>query len=121
MWNGITALAFILLRNYIPLIFTSDPQVVEMAARFLVFVAIFQISDSLQAVSVGILRGMQDVKSIMLIAFVSYIVISLPAGYLLAFETEVGASGLWLGLTIGLGIAAVLLNARYRRQMRRNN
>ncbi len=120
MWNGIAALAFITLRHYIPLIFTSDPQVVEMASQFLVFVAIFQISDGLQANSVGILRGIQDVKSIMLIAFISYILISLPAGYLLAFETEIGASGLWLGLTIGLGIAAILLNARYRKQMRRN-
>ncbi len=121
MWNGITALLFITLRNYIPLIFTSDPQVVKIASNFLVFVAIFQISDGLQANSVGILRGIQDVKSIMLIAFISYIVINLPVGYLLAFETEVGASGLWLGLTLGLGVAAVALNARYRRQMRRNS
>ncbi len=121
MWNGITALLFITLRNYIPLIFTSDAQVVEMSAHFLIFVAIFQISDGLQANSVGILRGIQDVKSIMLIAFISYIVVSLPAGYLLAFETAVGPSGLWIGLIIGLGLAAVLLNARYRKQMRRNN
>jgi MATE family multidrug resistance protein len=121
MWNGITALLFITLRNYIPQIFTSDPQVIEMASNFLIFVAIFQISDGLQANSIGILRGIQDVKSIMVIAFISYILICLPVGYLLAFKTSVGPSGLWLGLTIGLGLAAILLNSRYRKQLKIDN
>ena len=120
MWNAVTALLFISLRRYIPMLFTSDPEVIEMAARFLVFVAVFQISDGLQASSVAILRGIQDVKSIMWISFISYIVISLPIGYCLAFGTEVGASGLWMGLIIGLAVAAVLYNARYRKQMKRS-
>ena len=50
----------------------------------------------------------------------AYIVISLPIGYCLAFGTEVGASGLWMGLIIGLAVAAVLYNARYRKQMKRS-
>lgn len=119
MWNAVTALLFITLRNYIPMVFTSDSEVIDMAARFMVFVAIFQISDGLQANSVAILRGIQDVKSIMWISFISYIVVSLPAGYLLAFKTEVGPSGLWIGLIIGLALAAVLYNARYRKQVKR--
>ena len=119
LWNAVTALLFISLRDYIPMLFTSDPQVIDMAAHFLVFVAVFQISDGLQANSVAILRGIQDVKSIMWISFVSYIVISLPVGYVLAFGSGLGPSGLWVGLIVGLGIAAVLYNARYRKQMRR--
>lgn len=119
MWNVITALLFVSLRHQIPLLFTSDPEVVEMAAHFLVFVAIFQVSDGLQANSVAILRGIQDVKSIMRISFISYLLLALPIGYLLTFHTPIGASGLWMGLIIGLAIAAILYNTRYRMQVRR--
>ncbi len=117
LWNAVTALLFISLRNVIPLIFTSDPEVVRTAAHFLVFVSIFQISDGLQANSVAILRGIQDVKSIMVISFISYIVIALPVSYLLSFCTPVGASGIWIGLIAGLSIAALLYNTRFRRQL----
>lgn len=118
MWNVVTALLFISLRRYIPMLFTTDPAVIDMAAHFLVFVAIFQVSDGLQANSVAILRGIQDVKVIMLISFLSYIVVALPVGYVLAFHTSIGPSGLWIGLIAGLSLAAVLYNARYRRQVR---
>ena len=118
IWNVITALVFISLRYYIPFLFTSDERVVDMAAHFLVFVAIFQISDGLQANSVAIMRGIQNVKPIMVISFISYILISLPLGYFLTFNTMVGASGLWIGLIVGLSVAAVLYNASYRRRMK---
>ena len=118
IWNVITALVFISLRYIIPLLFTSDERVIDMAAHFLVFVAIFQISDGLQANSVAIMRGIQNVKPIMVISFISYILISHPLGYLLTFHTAVGASGLWIGLIVGLSVAAVLYNASYRRRMK---
>ena len=118
IWNVITALVFISLRYYIPFLFTSDERVVDMAAHFLVFVAIFQISDGLQANSVAIMRGIQNVKPIMVISLISYILISLPLGYFLTFHTAVGASGLWIGLIVGLSVAAVLYNASYRRRMK---
>ena len=118
IWNVITALVFISLRYIIPLLFTSDERVIDMAAHFLVFVAIFQISDGLQANSVAIMRGIQNVKPIMVISFISYILISLPLGYFLTFHTAVGASGLWIGLIVGLSVAAVLYNASYRRRMK---
>lgn len=120
MWNAITAVLFLSLRQFVPYIFISDPEVVKMASDFLLFVAIFQISDGLQVNSVGILRGIQDVKSIMWVAFVSYIIISLPIGYVLAFHTAIGAPGIWIGLIIGLSVAAFLLNRRYRKQLKAN-
>ena len=119
MWNAITAVLFICLRRYLPMIFTSDPAVIDMAAHFLIFVAIFQISDGLQANSVAILRGIQDVKSIMWIAFVSYILLSIPLGYVLTFVLEIGPAGLWIGLIVGLAVAALLLNSRYRKQVKK--
>ena len=118
MWNGITAVLFLALRRFIPMIFSSDPEVIRIASDFLLFVAIFQISDGLQANTIGILRGIQDVKIIMLVAFISYIVVSLPLSYFLAFRTAIGAPGIWMGLIIGLAVAAILLNIRYVRQLR---
>lgn len=114
-YNFVTATAIILLRNQIPLLYTSDPEVIAMSSHLLIFVAIFQVADGIQGISVGILRGLQDVKSIMLIAFLSYIVINIPVGYFCAFVLGWGPAGLWLGLIFGLSIAAVLLGLRFRR------
>lgn len=113
-WNVLTALLFILLRNHIPCLFTDDPEVIRMAAYLLVFAGIFQISDGLQVITIGILRGMQDVKSVMRIAFVSYIVASIPLSYLCAFTLGGGPGGLWVGLITGLSAAAALLIRRFR-------
>ena len=76
-------------------------------------------SDGLQVVLLGVLRGMQDVKIVMRYAFVSYIVINLPVGYLCAFTLGMGAPGLWVGFIFGLGVAALLYWRRYRRLIRR--
>lgn len=119
MWNTFTAIAIISLRNYIPQIFTDDPEVIRMASRLLIFVAAFQFSDGLQAITIGILRGMQDVVSIMYIAFFSYIVVNIPVGYLLTFHLGMGPGGLWIGFIFGLSTAAVLLIQRYRRSYAR--
>ncbi len=117
-WNTLTALTFILLRHQIPLLFTDDPEVVRTAGRLLIFCGLFQISDGLQCVSTGLLRGIKDVAIIMRIAFVAYILINLPLGYLLTFVLGMGAPGLWVGFIGGLSVAAFLLNRRYRMQMK---
>jgi len=123
-WNTVTALTFILLREYIPRIFTNDPEVIKVASHLLLFVAAFQFSDGLQSISIGILRGVQDVNPIMRIAFFSYLVINLPVGYLCAFIFGWGASGLWIGFIFGLSIAAISLitrfNMKYKRLQKNN-
>ncbi|MDR2039803.1 MAG: MATE family efflux transporter [Bacteroidales bacterium] len=116
LWNTFTAFMFITFREQIAGIFTDDPEVIRGAAHLLIFVAAFQFSDGLQSISIGILRGIQDVKKIMVIAFFSYIVINLPVGYLCAFVFGWGASGLWIGFIFGLSIAAILLISRFRSQ-----
>ncbi len=118
-WNTLTALTFILLRHQIPLLFTDDPEVVRSAGMLLIFCGLFQISDGLQCISTGLLRGIKDVAIIMRIAFVAYIVINLPLGYLLTFVFNIGAPGLWIGFIGGLSVAAFLLNRRYRREVGR--
>ena len=119
LWNTFTAIIFITLREQIARVFTSDPEVIAIASHLLIFVAAFQFSDGLQSVTVGILRGIQDVKKIMLIAFLSYLVINLPVGYLCAFILGFGPGGLWVGFIFGLSIAAVLLITRFHKQYKR--
>ena len=90
-----------------------------MASTLLIYISLYQLADGIQNVSVGILRGVQDVKIIMPIAFLSYIVFNLPVGYLLGFTWGMGPQGLLLGFTVGLTTAAVLLIARIRRNAKR--
>lgn len=118
-WNAFAALVFISLRNYIPMLFTTNAEVIEITSNLLIFAALFQLSDGIQNISVGILRGIQDVKIIMPIAFVSYWLLNLPVGYLFGFTLGMGPSGLFLGFAFGLSAAAVLMILRIRRSIRR--
>ena len=117
VWNTITALSFILLRNHIPLLFTNDPEVVRTAGMLLICCGLFQFSDGLQCISTGLLRGIKDVAVILRIALVAYVIINVPLGYLLCFVVGWGAPALWVGFIAGLTIAAVLLIRRFRRQL----
>lgn len=117
--NVLTMTCFILFRHWLPLMFTSDEAVLAVAAQLFVMAAIYQIPDGLQTIALGVLRGMQDVRVTMNYAFVAYIVINLPVGYLCAFTLRLGAPGLWIGFIVGLTVAAILFITRYRRAARR--
>ncbi len=80
--------------------------------------ALFQLSDGVQNVSVGVLRGIQDVKIIMPIAFTAYWLLNLPVGYLLAFTLGMGPTGMYVGYIVGLSVAAILMIGRIRRRIR---
>ncbi len=118
-WNAFAALVFIALRHWIPTLFTANDEVIALTSSLLVFVALYQLSDGLQNVSVGILRGIQDVKIIMPIAFISYWLLNLPVGYLFGFRWGMGPAGLFLGYSFGLSAAAGLMIARIRHDIRR--
>ena len=75
--------------------------------------ALFQLVDGLQVLALGLLRGVQDTTVPMVMATFSYWVIGLPVSYVLAFPFGMGAVGLWLGLVIGLGLAALTLLWRF--------
>ena len=118
-WNALAALVFITMRNIIPTFFTTNAEVIAIASNLMVFAALYQLSDGIQNVSVGILRGIQDVKIIMPIAFVSYWLLNLPVGYLFGFTMGMGPSGLFLGFSFGLSAAAVMMIVRIRRSIRK--
>ncbi|MDG0816205.1 MATE family efflux transporter [Bdellovibrio svalbardensis] len=119
IYMGLCALGFFFLRHWFPTLYVSDPDVIQWAARFFVVVAIFEIFDGVQAVSIGALRGMSDTQWPGIIAFFAYWVMGLPGGYLLAFHLGVGPVGIWVGLLIGLIFASILLTWRFHLLSRR--
>lgn len=118
-WNLFAAITFISLCNVIPTFFTTNAEVIDLASKLILLIAVYQLADGIQNVSVGILRGIQDVKIIMPIAFVSYWLLNLPAGYLFGFTMGMGPSGLFLGFSFGLSAAAVMMIVRIRRSISR--
>lgn len=85
----------------------------RIGASLVMVAALFQLVDGLQVLALGLLRGVQDTTVPMVMATISYWVIGLPASYILAFTLGYGAVGLWLGLVIGLAVAAVFLLWRF--------
>lgn len=118
LWGIIVLSAFAFLRNIMPTIFTENGEVIALASHIIVLYAAFQISDALQCILVGILRGLQQVKSIAAVAFIAYIVINIPVGYFVAFHLEMGAAGLIVGYIVGLTTAALLYGIQVRKYMR---
>lgn len=104
---------FILLRFQLPLIFTNEPAVIQLSAILLFYAAIFQVSDATQTIGVGLLRGIRDVKLPTLLVAIAYWGIGIPVGYWLAFSLKMGASGIWLGLVLGLTASSVFCNRRF--------
>lgn len=111
--NTIGAGMMISLRHYIPLIFTQDPAVIQIASQLILFAGLFQYADGLQAVGAAMLRGIQDVKRPMQYAFVAYILVALPIGLICMFMLKMGAAGIWVGFIAGLSVAAALFHTRF--------
>lgn len=116
LMNTIGATLMIGLRNYIPVLFTEDQEVITIASQLIVVAGLFQYADGLQAVGAAMLRGITDVKVPMIIAFVAYIVIGLSVGLLCAFPLQMGAVGIWIGFICGLALAAICFHIRFRRK-----
>lgn len=115
--NAVMAVLMIVFSDEIPRIFTTDVSVITTAAPLLVLAGLFQLSDGLQTVGVSILRGLTDVRRPVIYAFISYICINLPVGYLLGFVCGWGEQGVWVGFIVGLSIAALLYHVRCHRQI----
>ncbi|WP_290790177.1 MATE family efflux transporter [Altibacter sp.] len=93
--------------------FQDNYQVVTIASKLMLIAAVFQISDAIQVVTLGALRGMQDVKIPTLITFIAYWVIGFPISFYLGMYTEYASSGIWMGLLAGLTASAVMLFIRF--------
>jgi MATE family multidrug resistance protein len=122
IFDVLFCLFFLLTNNYLPWIYLdgSNPlqisdvtQVVKLASTLLIVSAFFQISDGIQAVVLGALRGLQDVNIPAFIIFFAYGIFGLPISFYLGLHTSLGVTGIWIGLLSGLTASAILLLIRF--------
>ncbi|MCG7501522.1 MULTISPECIES: MATE family efflux transporter [Tenacibaculum] len=95
--------------------YADNMEVMSIAANLLIAAAIFQISDSIQVVMLGALRGLQDVKIPTLITFISYWIVGFPISFFFGAKDMYGSFGIWLGLLAGLTTASILLFIRFNK------
>ncbi len=116
------AAVFMIFNQELPLLYLDQNDVanqadnltvIGIAAKLLIVAAVFQISDGIQVVVLGALRGLQDVKIPTLITFVAYWVIGFPISYFLGKEAVYGSTGIWIGLLAGLTASAIMLYLRF--------
>ncbi len=116
------ALLFLIGRDWLPTIYLDvddlanrqdNTEVILLAARLIFVAAFFQISDGIQVVVLGALRGLQDVKIPTFITFIAYWLIGFPISYYLGLFTELGSTGIWIGLLSGLTASAIMLYIRF--------
>lgn len=116
------ALFFLLFHTYLPQLFldldnssewSNTLEVLTIASNLLIVAAFFQISDGIQVVVLGALRGLQDVKIPMYITFIAYWIVGFPLSFYLGKYTALGAVGVWIGLLAGLTFAAIFLYIRF--------
>ena len=109
---GIT---FILFNDVIPTIFTKDRQVLEIASNLLYIAAAFQIFDAVQLSALASLRALTDVRWPLVTSIISYYIVGIPFGYMAATTFGLGPVGVWLGLLVGLVLAALLFLYRFNK------
>ncbi len=107
------ALAFILLKDFLPIVYIDNEAVVNTAASLLLIAGLFQLSDGFQVVVLGALRGLQDVKIPTYITFIAYWIVGFPICYILGKVIGYGSQGIWVGLLVGLTVSAILLYWRF--------
>lgn len=114
----ISASLSVIFRTHIAGLYNDTPEVIALASSLMLLAAVYQISDAIQVIGTGVLRGYKDTRSIFYITFVAYWVLGLPVGYTLGLTNYVvpamGPSGFWWGFILGLTFAAVMVMLRIR-------
>lgn len=118
VWATFMAFVFVAFRWPIAEVFTDNAEVIALTSQLMLLIAIYQFSDSIQGLSISMLRGLQDVKVIMPIVLCSYLLLNIPVGVVLAYCFDLECSGLVVGLIVGLSSAALLTALRIRRNIR---
>lgn len=111
-FSFLSIVILLVFREPIASLYTTDAKIIALAIQFFVFAALFQLSDAIQAPVQGALRGYKDVNMTFIMAIISYWVLGLPIGYLMATYTDLGPYGYWIGLIAGLTVGAITLTGR---------
>lgn len=112
----VTSSFIFLSRNYIGGWFTDNQEVSLMVVTLVFPMLLYQFGDGMQIAFANALRGISDVKAMMIIAFISYFVIALPIGYICGFVLGWGITGVWMTFPSGLTCAALMMFLRFQRQ-----
>jgi multidrug resistance protein, MATE family len=115
---GAFALGYLAVPRVLLRCFTQDPAVVEIGAKILMLVALFQVADGTQVSTTGALRGLGNTKAALLANLIGHYPIGLALGLVLCFGFGYGVVGMWAGLAAGLISVALILVAVWRRQTR---
>jgi len=107
------SIGFIALKDVLPYVFTDNLEVIEIASGLLIIAGFFQLSDGLQAVILGGLRGLQDVNVPSGLTFIAYWIIGFPVSYYLGTMAGFGTFGIWIGLLVALTSSALMLFIRF--------
>lgn len=127
LFDIIFCLIFLIFNDSLPWIYLDSGneisindtlQVIKLASTLLIISAIFQVSDGVQVVVLGSLKGIQDVNIPTAITFFSYWIIGFPISYYLGLKTSLGSIGIWIGLLAGLTVSAILLLARFNYKLK---
>jgi MATE family multidrug resistance protein len=113
VFMGICALVMFFGRDFFVTSYTKEIAVVTIAVQLVIWGAVFQLFDGVQAVSLGLLRGLQDVKIPTFITIFSYWGVGIPLSYYLGIYEGQGAEGIWIGLTASLICSSILLTWRF--------
>jgi MATE family multidrug resistance protein len=101
------AILFVAGHQVLSMLYINDAAAIPVASSLLLVAGLFQLSDGMQVICIGALRGLHDVRVPSFLIFLSYWVIGLPLGYWLGLHTTLGPVGIWMGLLIGLTLTAV--------------
>ena len=109
----VSCLIFIFLNKELVMLFTNESMVIETASSLLIIAAIFQLADGIQVAAIRALLAVEDVNIPTLITLFAYWIVGLPVGCLLTFYFNLNVHGMWIGLSVGLGISAILMTGRF--------
>ncbi|MBX3163782.1 MAG: MATE family efflux transporter [Bacteroidetes bacterium] len=117
---GAFGILFLLLHKLLPLGFSSEKEIVELASQLLLIAAMFQLFDGLQVTVIGILRGLEDVKIPTVITLIGYWIIALPLAYFMAFTMKMETIGIWIALLTSLVFVSLCLLWRLNYLIKKN-
>jgi multidrug resistance protein, MATE family len=118
VFMGICTVVLLIFNNELAS-YVKNEEVIILAAQLIIWGGFFQLFDGVQAVSLGILRGLQDVNIPTLITIFAYWGVGLPMSYVLGFHFNLQHIGIWIGLTLALFASSTLLSWRFYNKARR--
>lgn len=120
LFMSFTGILFFILRYTIPAFFINDNAVITLAAKLMIIAALFQIFDGVQVVTLGALRGLEDVIAPVIGSGIAYLLISIPVAYVVTFTLNAGPAGIWIGYLCALASSGLFLLIRFRMLYQKN-